>query len=133
MKTKTSTQSDMRTRMIWGIVLIVVGLFVLFLFAFPTKSGQLTKFGLNEAKADAIVIPDLVLPTQPTTYVLGLILVAFGAFQLARGVKSNATLVTVLAFCFVTAFLVWAARDKSFSLVGMLSSSFVRAGSAPGS
>jgi general nucleoside transport system permease protein len=127
MNTKTTLQSDMRTRIVWGIVLIVVGLLVLFVFAFGTEAGQVTKFGLNEAKADAILVPDLVLPSQATTYAMALVLIAVGAFQMARGVKSNSTLVTVLAFCFVMAFLVWAARDKSFSLVGMLSSSFVRA------
>jgi simple sugar transport system permease protein len=127
MNTKKNPEIDMRTRIAWGVVLIVVGLLVLFLFAFSTEAGQVTKFGLNEAKAGAIKIPDLLLPTQPTNYVLALILIAFGAFQLARGVKSTGTLVAVLAFSFVMAFLVWAARDKSFSLVGMLSSSVVRA------
>jgi simple sugar transport system permease protein len=127
MNTKKNPEIDMRTRIAWGVVLIVVGLLVLFLFAFSTEAGQVTKFGLNEAKGEAITIPDLLLPTQPTNYVLALILIAFGAFQLARGVKSTGTLVAVLAFSFVMAFLVWAARDKSFSLVGMLSSSVVRA------
>ncbi len=128
MNTKTTFQSDdMRTRIVWGIVLIAVGLLVLFVFAFSTEAGQTTTFGLNLGKTEAFVIPDLVLPSQATTYAMALVLIAVGAFQMARGVKSNSALVTVLAFCFVMAFLVWAARDKSFSLVGMLSSSFVRA------
>lgn len=128
MNTKTTLQSDdMRTRIVWGIVLIAMGLLVLFLFAFSTEAGQTTQFGLNLSKTEAFVIPDLVLPSQATTYAMALVLIAVGAFQMARGVKSNSTLVSVLAFCFVMAFLVWAARDKSFSLVGMLSSSFVRA------
>ena len=127
MKTKKNPEMDMRTRIIWGAVLIAVGLLVLFLFAFSTEAGQMTKFGLNLSKGDAFVVPDLLLPTQPTNYLLALILVGVGAFQMARGVKSTGTLVAVLAFSFVMAFLVWAARDKSFSLVGMLSSSVVRA------
>ena len=127
MKTQKNPEIDMRTRITWGVVLIAVGLLVLFLFAFSTEAGQVTKFGLNLNQSDAIVIPDLLLPTQPTNYLLALILVGFGAFQMARGVKSTGTLVAVLAFSFVMAFLVWAARDKSFSLVGMLSSSVVRA------
>lgn len=127
MKTQKNPEIDMRTRITWGVVLIAVGLLVLFLFAFSTEAGQVTKFGLNLNQSDAIVVPDLLLPTQPTNYLLALILVGFGAFQMARGVKSTGTLVAVLAFSFVMAFLVWAARDKSFSLVGMLSSSVVRA------
>ncbi len=127
MKTKKNPEIDMRTRIIWGVLLIVVGLIVIFLFAMDTQPGQMTKFGLNLSQTNAILIPDLIMPTQATTYLLALVLVAFGAFQLARGVKSTSTLVAVLAFSFVMAFLVWAARDKSFSLVGMLGSSFVRA------
>jgi len=123
-----NTQSDMRTRTTWGILLIVVGLLVFVFFALGTEAGQVTKFGLNPGKnSQAITIPDLVVPSQATTYVLAFVLVFFGAFQLARGVKSNSLLITVLVFCLLSAFLVWAARDKSFSLIGMLSSSLVRA------
>jgi simple sugar transport system permease protein len=117
----------MRTRVTWGIVLIITGLLVLFLFGFQSEPGQLTRFGLNLAQKEAITVPDLVLPVQPSIYVLTLVLMFFGGLEIARGVKSTGVLVGVLAFCFVAAFLLWAARDRSFSLVGMLSSSLVRA------
>ncbi len=50
-----------------------------------------------------------------------------GAFQLARGIHSRGALIGIVAFAFVAAFLIWATKGKSFNLVGMLSSSLVRA------
>lgn len=120
-------EKQLRFRVTWGLVLIITGLLVLFLFGFGSEPGQTAKFGLNLGQKQAITIPDLTLPVQPSIYILVLVLVFFGALQMARGIKSTGTLVGVLAFCFVAAFLLWAARDKSFSLVGMLSSSLVRA------
>lgn len=120
-------EKQLRTRVTWGLVLIITGLLILFAFGMGAEPGQYTTFGLNLAQKGAITVPDLVLPVQPSIYVLTAVLVFLGAFQMARGVKSTGTLVGVLAFCFVAAFLLWAARDKSFSLVGMLSSSLVRA------
>ncbi len=126
--TTPTPQSDFRSRAVWGILLIVVGLIVLFLFAFGSEAGQMTKFGLTPGQnSQALPIPDLIVPSQPTIYILAFVLVFFGAFQLARGVKSNSLLITILVFCLLASFLVWAARDKSFSLIGMLSSSLVRA------
>ncbi len=119
-------ENTFRTRLIWGVLLIVVGLFVFLVFGSGAQPGQVTTFGMNLGK-NAIPIPDMVLPVLPSIYIFTLILVFFGAFELAKGIKSSALLIGVLAFCFVAAFLVWAARDKSFSLVGMLSTSLVRA------
>jgi simple sugar transport system permease protein len=82
---------------------------------------------LNLAHTQAIPIPDLSLPVLPSFYILILILVFLGAYQLARGVHSTGLLAGIIAFCFVTAFLIWAARGQAFSLIGMLSSAFVRA------
>jgi len=47
--------------------------------------------------------------------VLAAIAVFFGAFHLARGIRSTGLLVGVMAFTFVFAFLTWAAQDKSFN------------------
>ena len=82
---------------------------------------------MNLSAAQAIIIPDIVLPAQATVYALAMITVFLGAFQLARGIRSTGTLIGVLAFTFVFAFLTWASQGNSFNLVGMLNSSIVRA------
>jgi simple sugar transport system permease protein len=97
------------------------------LFARTTQAGVTTTFGLNLATAQAVKIPDLVVPAQATVLAMVGIAIFVGAYQLARGIPSTGTLIGVIAVTFIIAFLTWAAQDKSFSLTGMLSSSLVRA------
>ncbi len=120
--------SNKRRRIGFGLMLIVTGLLIFLFFAINTEAGQTANFGLNlGGGSQALPIPDLILPVQPTIYVLIFIAVFAGAWQIARGIRSTGVLVGLVAFTFVAAFLIWAAREKSFSLVGMLSSSLVRA------
>jgi ABC-type uncharacterized transport system permease subunit len=110
-----------------GIALVVTGLLMFVLFALGTQPGQLAQFGMNVGDT-ALTIPDLVLPVQPALYTLILITVFLGAWQLARGgLRSTGWLLGVIAFCFVSAFLIWATKEKSFNLVGMLSNTLGRA------
>ncbi len=119
--------STFRTRLASALTLFGVALLILFLFAFQSRAGQESTFVLNLAHSQAIPIPDLTVPVLPSIYILILVLVFFGGYQLARGMRSIGALAAVIAFCFVAAFLIWAARDNAFSLIGMLSSAFVRA------
>ncbi|MBN8657402.1 MAG: ABC transporter permease [Anaerolineae bacterium] len=127
LKPETMSTAEKRTRTSFGIALIVVGLAIYLLFAVNTQPGTMTTFGLNLLGSQAAAVPDLIIPAQPAIYVLAAIAVFAGAFQLARGVRSTGWLVGIIAFTFVTAFLMWGAQDKSFNLTGMLQSSLVRA------
>jgi simple sugar transport system permease protein len=116
-----------RQRIGTGILLLVTGLLMFLLFALNTQAGQFAKFGMNTG-GQALQIPDLVLPVQPALYMLVLITVFMGAWQLARGgLRSTGWIVAVVAFCFVAAFLIWATKEGSFNLVGMMSSTLSRA------
>jgi len=123
----TINPNTRRVRIIYGIVLLAVGLLIYILFGLNTEAGLQTTFGLNLSGSKAIPVSDLTVPAQTTVLIMAGIAVFFGAFQLARGVKSTGTLVGVIAVTFVVAFLTWAAQGKSFNLTGMLSSSLVRA------
>ncbi|HEU0297673.1 MAG TPA: ABC transporter permease [Anaerolineales bacterium] len=116
-----------RTRIGYGIVLLVVGLFLYLLFGLNTQPGLQTTFGINLAGSNALPAPDLVVPAQLTINLMAALAVFVGAFQLARGVRSTGWLVGIIALTFVVAFLTWAAQGKSFNLTGMISSSLVRA------
>ncbi len=125
---KNDKKTNFRTRLAAGILLVVTGLAILLLFGLSTKPGQLTTFGLTPlGDKNVIPIPDLILPVQPAIYVLALIAFFVGGWQLARGIRSTGILAGVVAFCFVAAFLIWAAKDNSMDLVGMMSTSLVRA------
>ena len=117
-----------RTRILPGLLVILFGLFIFLLFGLDTTAGSLATFGLNPSyETQALRVPDLVLPVRGSIYVLILVVVFLGAFQMARGIKSTGLLVGIVAATFVLSFLIWATQDKSFSLVGMLNSSLVRA------
>jgi simple sugar transport system permease protein len=110
-----------------GAILIVFGVLMLLLFTPGTEAGQTAKFGMNLMNSAALPIPDIVLPVQVSLYVLSFIVVFLGAFQMARGIRSPGALFGIVAFAFVAAFLIWATKGKSLSLIGMLTSSLVRA------
>ena len=108
-----------RTRIAYGVTLISFSLLIFLAFGLNTQAGVQTKFGMNLAGAQAIPVPDLIVPSQAVVYGCALILAFLGAFQLARGIRYTGLLVGAIALAFVIAFLTWAAADKSFNLVGM--------------
>lgn len=124
---KSENPSERKTRITWGIILILVGFFMILVFGGPAQKGLITTFNMNLAHSQAIEIPSIVLPTQLSVYILAITLIFFGAYQLARGIKSIGLLIGVLSFCFVSGFLIWATADKAFNLEGMLSNTLVRA------
>lgn len=123
----TNFALEKRKRVSYGMTLLVIGVLMYLFLGLNTQADVQTTFGLNVAGAQASEISDLVVPSQTTIYLMVAIIVFAGAYQLARGVKSTSLLIGIIAFTFVTAFLTWAAQDKSFNLTGMLSSSLVRA------
>jgi ABC-type uncharacterized transport system permease subunit len=127
-RTEKQTKSILRLRIISGILLIAVALFMFLVFGLGSAGSRVATFGLNPSyNSQALHIPDLVLPVQASIYFLCLVAVFMGAWQLARGFRSSSLVVGVVAFIFIISFLIWATRDNSFSLLGMLSSSLVRA------
>jgi ABC-type uncharacterized transport system permease subunit len=116
-----------RQRIGTGIALILLGLLMFVLFVTGTQPGQTATFGMNLGET-AVNIPDLKVPVQPGLYVLVLVSVFLGTWQLARGgARSAGWSIGIVSLCFVAAFLIWATQDKSFNLVGMLNGSVGRA------
>jgi ABC-type uncharacterized transport system permease subunit len=131
MTTATATKAlpaEIRRSRITGIVLLLIGFSIFLFFGLGLESGLTTKFGMNPGLgSQALKIPDLKLPTTASIYLLSAVTIFLGAVQVARGFRRAGLVIGVVAACFVIAFLVWAARGKSFNMVGMLSSSLVRA------
>jgi ABC-type uncharacterized transport system permease subunit len=116
-----------RQRIGTGIALILLGLLMFMLFVTGTQPGQTATFGMNLGET-AVNIPDLKVPVQPALYLLVLVSVFLGTWQLARGgARSAGWSIGIVSLCFVAAFLIWATQDKSFNLVGMLNGSVGRA------
>lgn len=111
-----------------GVFFLLVALLILAFFVRTTAPDLNTTFGLNPARlTTALKLPDLVVPSLPSLWFLTVVCAFLGGWQIAKGFRSTGWALGVVAFAFVAAFLIWAARGKSMNLVGMLSSSVLRA------
>jgi simple sugar transport system permease protein len=115
-----------RRSMVIGILSILIGGCIL-LMARGT-AGLVSTFVLTSQRAGVnIAAPDLVLPTNLILILFGVLAALGGIWELARGFKNESNLVIIAAVLLILSFLVWATRDKSLNLTGMLVSSIVRA------
>jgi general nucleoside transport system permease protein len=74
-----------------------------------------------------ILAPDLVLPTYLTLIIIGSVVGLAGIWLLIRRTRNTNLILTTMISLGLSAFLVWATRDHSLNLTGMLVSSVVRA------
>jgi len=112
----------------YGLVFLGTGLLLFFLFARVATADQITTFVLNPSgRSQALPVPNLVFPTTTALYGCVLVCVFVGGWQLTRGFRRVNLALGGVALLFVLAFLIWAARDRSLNLAGLLSSTLLRA------
>lgn len=112
-----------RQRML-GLFYVAVGLAMFVLFSRDLEPGELATLGLNTTRSVQLIkLPDIVVPVLPATWLLGAVVVLLGGWQALRGFRKTGWLLGAVVLAFLMAFLVWAARGVSFSLIGILSAS----------
>lgn len=117
-----------RKRVVPAVLILAGALLTFLLFCLNLKPGLKTSFGLTPGgDKNVLPLPSLVLPVTASLYILVLVIVFLAGWQLARGFRSNNLIIGLVAFCFIAAFLIWAARGKSMDLVGLMNNSLVRA------
>ena len=108
-------------------VILILEAIMVFLLARGTK-GLISTFVLTSKRAGiTIAAPDLVIPTSLSLWVISGIVILVGIALLIRQAKNVNLILTATISLGILAFLIWAARDKSLNLTGMLVSSVVRA------
>lgn len=113
---------SLRKRVLTGTLLVVVGLIALLGWGLGSDGNDATfRFG----GGSSVTLPDLTVPATVTPVALGIVVVALGLFQLAKGfrAKRGPLLVAVAVVCFVVAFLCWAMSggpDASIDVVKLL-------------
>jgi general nucleoside transport system permease protein len=122
-----STVSTRRARFM-GLLFVLIGILIALAFGMGAEGGLESRLVLNPPRQETIFnLPDLVLPSSTTAYVLATVCLFLGGMQLARGFDKRMNLVLgVVALILVFAFLTWAARGRSLSLLGMLESTVLR-------
>jgi simple sugar transport system permease protein len=110
-----------------GIFLLVEAAAIFFLL--KGTFGMVSTFVLSSRRAGVdISAPDLVIPTWAAIFTIGLLIGLAGIWQSVRGFKKRTTAILVAMVSLgLIAFLIWAARDKSLNLTGMLVSSVISA------
>jgi simple sugar transport system permease protein len=122
-----ATPDHVRRRQIQIVGWILLGLAVLVAGVFGAQSTSVATFRLS-FPSDAIQVPNLVVPSAAFAYAVAALLAFFGVRQFIRGgLRWSAWVLGIGLFLTVTAFLVWATDGSSFSLVGMLQATIVRA------
>ena len=118
------TSKRRQTRII-GVALLAMAAFVVFVFGIGTSGSATFRLG---RPGDAVEIGNIVVASAPYAFVVAAILAFLGARHLVRGDARRINIILAIGLLlFVTAFLTWATAGKSFSLVGMLQSTLVRA------
>ena len=125
----TMTRAERRTRTrqrILGVVYLAVAAVMVAGFAFGVAGDDTSAFGLTAPTAP-IVLPNLVVPSAATLYLLSGAVAFAGAVQLTRGFGSRwAILLAFVAIAFVVAFLTWVAAGQSMNLTGLLETTVQR-------
>ncbi|MGK2929806.1 MAG: ABC transporter permease [Acidimicrobiales bacterium] len=104
---------------------VLVGLVTLVAFALTAESGQISTLILNPRGQDTL--PDLELPTQIAAFVLGFAAIGLGLRAL-RAEAPNITAYLGGAFgLFALTLVIWAARDGTGALYGLVTGSIQRA------
>jgi ABC-type uncharacterized transport system permease subunit len=120
------TRSSQRG-LVLGVLYLALAALILFVLA-PGTAGSKSTFALTSQRGGlTIEAPDLVVETATTLYVLGVLVALVGVWQLVRGFKRDNLVLALVAAIGIFVFLVWAARDQSLNLTGMIVSSLVRA------
>lgn len=111
-----------------GIFFLIVAIAIAGLFAVNTTSDMTTTFGLNPgARTNAPHLEDWVFHTQSILWILAVVVAFIGGYQLAKGFKHVYLALLVVSLIFIFCFLAWAARGTSMNLLGMISTSLLRA------
>jgi simple sugar transport system permease protein len=122
------SEQKLRTRQrVLGIIYLLVATAMVVAFGVGIEGGDSSTFSLTSPTAP-ITVPNLVLPSAMTVYLLAGVVAFAGAVQLTRGFGARwAAILGLVAFAFVFAFLTWVAAGQSMNLTGVLQTTVQRA------
>ncbi|HSN75803.1 MAG TPA: ABC transporter permease [Anaerolineae bacterium] len=116
-----AARRERRKAIAYGVFFLLVALAIFFFFVRNSAPGMESTFKLNPTTKEKVIqLGDLVLPTYQTLILLATIVGLLGLYQIVRGFKHVVVVLGIVALLFVFAFLVWAVRDKSINLLGIL-------------
>lgn len=126
-RVETRTKSEVTRARTTGVLLLLLAMISFIVFGRDSE-GDATLRLTEPGQRFHDQFPDLVFDASSAAYLIAVLLAIIGGIQITRGFDrwQNAVLVGAMVL-FVGAFLGWAAAGASFSLVGMLQATMVRA------
>ena len=116
-----------RRAAITGFVFLAAAAVIAVGFGLGAQGGLHSTFVLNPARGSVAKVPDLVIPSRGAAFALAAVCAFLGGVQLTRGFGRHIYLVLgIVMFLFVAAFLTWADRGRSLSLISLLESTLLR-------
>ena len=107
----------------YGVLYLLLAVVIVVFFG-QVAPGAQTTFGMS---VGGTTVPDLVVPSAPTAYLLAALAAMAGVIQLTRGFGALSGIVLAVVISgFAFAFLTWAASGGSMSLAGVLQTSLQR-------
>ena len=126
--TRDSKASDkVKSRqIIMGIIFLLVGVFIWFVFVQSTTSDTQTTFVLSPG-GSATVLPNFTFNSQFALKVLSILCAALGGYQLMKGFgKFTNLLLGLVGVLLILSFLAWGASGGSINVGGMLRIAIMR-------
>jgi simple sugar transport system permease protein len=107
-------------RIISGASIVLAGIITIFGWGIGANSGD-AAFSLSNSTS-RFNIPDIHVPAQAASVVMGLIICALGAYQLIRGFSRRAMkwVLTAVAVLFVVSFLCWAGTGTQGTIIDVV-------------
>lgn len=121
----TAPQEDRRHARTVALLCVLVGLATIVFFALNTESGQISTMILNPRGVDTL--PDLEIPTQIASFVLGFGALGLGFRALRSADPKIAAFLGGALGLFALALVIWAARDGTGAFYGLIAGSIQRA------
>jgi general nucleoside transport system permease protein len=116
-----------RRQRILGVIYLVLAAVIVTGFGLTVEVDADSTFVLQLGAA-IIQVPNLVLPSAATAYLLGGVVAFAAAIQLTRGFGARTALILALVtVAFIFAFLTWVAASQSMNLTGVIQSTIQRA------
>jgi ABC-type uncharacterized transport system permease subunit len=114
---------------VMGVLFMLFGIAIWFLFIRNVEAGTVTKFGMTPGGMKA-TMPDMILPSLGALYFVAAMCVVLGGTQLIRRGgfgKSTNLILGLVTGMFVFGFLTYGAAGKSLNLAGLLNVSLSKA------
>ena len=123
----TRSEQRLRTRQrILGLMYLAIAAAMVIFFGLNVGGADTSTFTLTPPNAP-ITLPNVVVPSAGTVFLLGGVVAFAAAVQLTRGFGARWALVLgLVAFAFVFAFLTWVAAGQSMNLTGVLQTTVQR-------